>query len=71
MIIPILQLEKLRLSGPLAVYSGLALDHEEREGCLGAQIQVCLASEHLLIKITLDDVWPVAQSCQLFALHGL
>ena len=31
MIIPILQLEKLRLSGPLVDYSGLALDHEERE----------------------------------------
>ena len=36
----------------------------EREGCLGPKFQVCLASEPLLIKITVDDMWPVAQSCQ-------
>ena len=65
MIIPILQLEKLRLSGhSCGLQWSCPRPWREREGCLGPKFQVCLASEHLLIKITVDDVWPVAQSCQ-------
>ena len=65
MIIPILQLEKLRLSGhSCGLQWACPRPRREREGCLGPKFQVCLASEPLLIKITVDDVRPVTQSCQ-------
>ena len=65
MIIPILQLENLRLSGhSCGLQWACSRPRREREGCLEPKFQVCLASKPLLIKITVDDVWPVAQSCQ-------